>query len=644
MSILFAGLRAALDTLDSERLEAWGQELARRLGGGARVLCAGNGGSAAEAQHLTAELVGRFEDTERPPLSALALHAETSSFTALANDFGYADVFARGVRAHGRPGDVLLCLSTSGRSENLLAAVAAARAGGLLVWALTGAAPNPLHDVCDEAVAVASVDAATVQEVHLVAVHALCRAVDAAHARPPGGVRDETPPLVVVGDLLLDRDWEGTVERVAPDAPVPVVRDPVAADRPGGAGLAALLAAGAGQRVVLVCGVGRGEAGRRARGLLAAAGVEVVDLGLAGPTPEKIRVKAGGQVLVRLDRGDEAAALGDCPPAASDALARARAVLVADYGRGVAAQPALRAALSALPAEVPIVWDPHPAGPEPVPGVLVVCPNRSEARGLVGDEPGEGPAATTRRARRLLERWGAVNVCVTLGAEGALLVSADGGPPLALPVARAERGDPCGAGDAFAAALAVALAEGALPSEAARRAVVAAAAWVAHGGREREPGPATTAAGDAREVIARVRRAGGTVVATGGCFDLLHAGHVAVLEQARRLGGCLVVCLNSDASVARLKGPERPLVGEEDRAEVLRCLGCVDAVVVFAEDTPEEILAELRPDLWVKGGDYRVQDLPEAGLLESWGGQAVVLPFVPGRSTSEIIAEARARA
>jgi D-beta-D-heptose 7-phosphate kinase/D-beta-D-heptose 1-phosphate adenosyltransferase len=130
------------------------------------------------------------------------------------------------------------------------------------------------------------------------------------------------------------------------------------------------------------------------------------------------------------------------------------------------------------------------------------------------------------------------------------------------------------------------------------------------------------------------------VVATGGCFDLLHPGHVRTLQAARALGDCLVVCLNSDDSVRRLKGPRRPVVAQDDRAAVLLALGCVDAVEIFDEDTPSAVLARLRPDLWVKGGDYAVRDLPEAAVLASWGGRALVLPFLEGRSTTRLIEEA----
>jgi type III pantothenate kinase len=174
-----AALHASLERLEpsAERIEAWGEQLCEMLCGGHRLLVVGNGGSAAEAQHLTAELVGRYE-RERDPLSAICLHADTSSLTAIGNDYGAEQVFARQVRAHGRPGDVLLALSTSGRSPNVLAAVEAARGIGLSTWALTGQEPNPLAHAADEAVCVPAANASTVQELHLVAVHLLCDAVD----------------------------------------------------------------------------------------------------------------------------------------------------------------------------------------------------------------------------------------------------------------------------------------------------------------------------------------------------------------------------------------------------------------------------------------------------------------------------------
>jgi phosphoheptose isomerase len=178
------GLTDTLATLRARCgvLARWGTVLADRLAAGQRLLAAGNGGSAAEAQHLTAELVGRF-DTERRPYAAIALHADTSSLTAIGNDYGYDQVFARQVTAHARAQDVLVLLSTSGRSSNLLCAAAAGRAAGATVWALTGAGPNPLAAAADDAVCLPG-DPASVQEAHLVAIHALCAAFEAARQRP----------------------------------------------------------------------------------------------------------------------------------------------------------------------------------------------------------------------------------------------------------------------------------------------------------------------------------------------------------------------------------------------------------------------------------------------------------------------------
>jgi D-sedoheptulose 7-phosphate isomerase len=179
-----AALAEPLAALEGEvdRLERWGRHLAGILVRGGRLLAAGNGGSAAQAQHLTGELVGRYL-TERRPLSAFALHADTSTLTAIGNDYGAEEAFARQVRAHGRPGDVLLVLSTSGRSENVLAALEAASAAGLTTWALTGPAPNPAHEAADDALAVDSPNLPTIQEIHQIAIHLLCGAVDAELGR-----------------------------------------------------------------------------------------------------------------------------------------------------------------------------------------------------------------------------------------------------------------------------------------------------------------------------------------------------------------------------------------------------------------------------------------------------------------------------
>ncbi len=505
--------------------------------------------------------------------------------------------------------------------------------------------------------------------------------------------------LVIVGDTLLDRDVDGSVTRIAPDAPAPVLDEENVHERPGGAGLAALLAARHGQPVTLVTALAADAAGARLSELLTAAGITVYALPLPGRTPEKIRMRAGGQVLLRLDRGGPPQPPGDAPAAVLEVLREATAILVSDYGRGVAGHPALRAALTE--AKAPVVWDPHPNGPSPVPGVRLVTPNESEARRLAGDAGhGSGLSTAQRTGHTLRQRWKAGAVVVTRGSSGAVLCQ--GGPsPLVVPVPAASGGDTCGAGDAFAVAAAVALAGGALVSEAVEAAVHEASAYVAGlhdmyeiSGRREEwdraaplgqarprpdggsaggrldggyggvrPGGGFTGerpgggnagggdgdgyagSGDAGRLAAAVRARGGTVVATGGCFDLLHTGHLATLRAARSLGDCLVVLLNSDDSVRRLKGADRPLTGQDDRARLLAALDCVDAVVIFGEPTPEPVLTWLRPDIWVKGGDYADggPDLPESAVVERWGGQTVIVPYLDGRSTTRTIAEARGR-
>ncbi|MFC9909729.1 D-glycero-beta-D-manno-heptose 1-phosphate adenylyltransferase [Streptomyces sp. NPDC127197] len=443
-------------------------------------------------------------------------------------------------------------------------------------------------------------------------------------------------PLVVVGDVLLDEDIEGVATRLSPDAPAPVVD--VARDRrhPGGAGLAAALAARGGREVVLVTALGDDSASEAVRRELSGR-VRLVEIPLTGSLPVKTRVLAGGRPLVRIDRGGGTP--GEPDGAVREALAQAHAVLVADYGRHTAS--AVREHLAAAVPRTPLVWDPHPKGDAPVPGARLVTPNAAEARSLCPDE-GDSLRAHAERGARLADRWQAAGVAVTLGERGVLLARPGGGTPMLIPAPYRAVGDPCGAGDCFAASTAGALADGALPEEALQRAVAEAAAFVAEGGAGNpalwRTAPASDAAGapgtDAFALAEQVRARGGTVVATGGCFDLLHAGHVGLLDSARGIGDCLVVCLNSDASVARLKGPGRPLNPVADRVRVLEALGSVDAVAVFDEDTPEELLTRLRPDVWVKGGDYCVQDLPEAEVLRAWGGQAVVLPYLDGRSTT----------
>lgn len=450
-------------------------------------------------------------------------------------------------------------------------------------------------------------------------------------------------PLLVVGDALLDVDVMGRADRLAPDAPVPVVEPGTVRRRPGGAALAAVLAATDGPVVLAGCW-GEDRAGAVLVGRLAEAGVTCVRLGAADTTPIRTRVRVGDSTVVRLDRAGVAAPVD---PAGAERLAQlvdgAAAVLVADYGCGLAADPRVRAVLAS--AGGPVVWDPHPRGPDPVPGTWLATPNHVEAaRGRAAAPTGSARTqlvvAAAADARRLRSAWSCRTVAVTTGPHGAVVVTGPG-PALVVAAEPVAGSDTCGAGDRFAGTAARALGQGALPAEAVEAAVAAAGRFVAGGGAGSggiRAGTASVArAGNAQRRAARA--SGGTVVAAGGCFDLLHSGHLAVLEQARRLGDHLVVCLNSDRSVRELKGPGRPLVPEVDRRRLLEAVRWVDEVVSFDEATPVEALRRLRPSLFVKGGDYAGGPLPEAEVLAEWGGEVVVVPYVSGRSTSRLVEE-----
>lgn len=445
--------------------------------------------------------------------------------------------------------------------------------------------------------------------------------------------------VVVVGDCLLDVDVTGVAARLSPDAPVPVVDITGTVDRGGGAGLVATMLARDGVEVTLVTALGADDAAARIRDVLP--GVRVVASALDGPTPVKTRVRADGHAIARLDQGGGAPVsivVGDAELAA---LETAEVIVASDYGRGMLAHRRVREVLARRARMIPVVWDPHARGAEPVPGVALATPNLAEAAALSGAPVG-GLGSTMDAAALLRTRWRAAAVAVTLGGDGAVL-SAGAELPVIVPTEHVDAADPCGAGDRLAASAAVALAGGDDVRDALRRGVADAGAFLRSGGvasLQRPPGP-TPLPGHAAGAIAvatSTRAAGGTVVATGGCFDLLHAGHVRTLQAARGLGDCLIVCLNSDDSVRRLKGPTRPIISEADRVDLLLALECVDAVLVFDEDTPSEAIRRLTPDLWVKGGDYRANDLPEAAVLTETGGRVVTVPHHPARSTSALAA------
>ncbi|PKI93133.1 D-glycero-beta-D-manno-heptose 1-phosphate adenylyltransferase [Actinomycetales bacterium SN12] len=458
--------------------------------------------------------------------------------------------------------------------------------------------------------------------------------------------------ITVVGDTLLDEDLVGSSSRLCPDAPVPVVDVTARSRRAGGAGLVATMLAADGHEVELVTVLSDDDAAGSLRECLQS--VRVVAGPSGAPTPVKTRLRCNGEPFGRLDEGCDPAPV---PRATDDMLAavsEAEVLIVADYGRGLLAGRSLRKALERRAADVPLIWDPHPRGTPPVPAAWLVTPNADEASAAAG-LPEQSDAADIAGALRA--RWGSRAVVVTLGEAGAVLQEGTA-PPLRVGVDSVAGADPCGAGDRFAATAAVVLARTGDVALAVQEAASAAGAYLAAGGvgalaspppaparpeeRDARSGAAddvpASAFGDARELISAVRARGGTVVATGGCFDLLHAGHVRTLQAARDLGDCLIVCVNSDDSVRRLKGSARPLIGEHDRAELLGALGCVDAVIVFEEDSPEDVIGRIRPDVWVKGGDYSAAALPETKLVQSWGGRTVTLPFHLGRSTTALAA------
>jgi rfaE bifunctional protein nucleotidyltransferase chain/domain/rfaE bifunctional protein kinase chain/domain len=448
--------------------------------------------------------------------------------------------------------------------------------------------------------------------------------------------------IVVVGDVLLDVDLDGTATRLCPDAPVPVVDVAHVRGRAGGAGLVARMLAGDGHQVCLVTALGNDDPGRRLRGELA--GISVVAGPSGAPTPVKTRLRADGHPVARFDEGCKVLPAPDVTPEMLEAMEGAGALIVADYGRRLTSQPVLRAMIARLSRSIPVIWDPHPAGASPVPGIAVVTPNLSEAvaaaAAVTDGSPGP-PQGVPEIAETLLRGWKSKAVLVTQGGHGATLVSGSTPVPVHLPAPPTAVADACGAGDRLAGSLAALLMAGGEVEDSCRRAVREAAAFLAAGGvaalpSAPPPPPLPGKGADALAVVRRVRAAGGTVVATGGCFDLLHAGHTRTLAAARGLGDCLIVCLNSDASTRRNKGPSRPIIAQQDRAELLMSLECVDAVLVFDEDTPEKALDLLRPDVWVKGGDYDPALLPETALMESWGGRCLAVPYHPARSTTRL--------
>ena len=483
----------------------------------------------------------------------------------------------------------------------------------------------------------------------------------------PRRLAEERPVITVIGDAILDGWWEGLIERFCREAPAPVVQVQRREYAPGGAANTAMNLAALGARVRFVSLVGEDEAGQRLRDRMADAGVDVSGV-VSHPdmtTTTKFRVSSGGQVMLRLD--DAAAEVPDAglrglAGAIPAAVAGAEAVVLCDYEAGTLDGPVRSALLAALGPEqqrnLLVVDAHHPARWAELRPDLTT-PQAMEAATLLGAEFPGGAARcpfVEAHAEQLLRASGAAAVVVTLDREGTLtLRSGESGnlPPHHRTWARPEaEKQASGAGDTFVAALTLARAAG-LPLTTSVDLAQAAADVVVH-----RPGTSvcsteelarhlggfadTALSADelARQIEAH-RREGQRIVLTNGCFDVLHRGHTRYLNQAKQLGDVLVVALNSDSSVRKLKGPDRPVNHEADRAAVIAALSCVDHVTVFDTPTPIPLIELLEPDVYAKGGDYTPEMLAETEAVERYGGTVTILDYVPEHSTTAVLERIR---
>ena len=464
--------------------------------------------------------------------------------------------------------------------------------------------------------------------------------------------------ILCVGDVMLDRYVYGTVERISPEAPIPILAVVRETAMLGGAGnvvrnLAALKAS-----CCFVSLIGEDPAGREVTHLIAAEPLVEPNL-LPEPgrvTTIKVRYVAGSQQLLRADRETVRPAKphteSELVRRAADDLKHCQAVVLSDYGKGVLSDDVIGQVIAAARAQGrPVVVDPRGSDPKRYAGATVITPNRRELGELAGLRIGT-PEQIRDAARVVMAKGGIEAVLVTLSQDGMALFTARGEEHHLRAEAR-EVYDVSGAGDTVVALLACGLASGLALVDAARLASVAAGIVVGKTGtavvypeelvfalraEDLRFGEAKAASIDqALEKVAGWRRQGFRVGFTNGCFDLLHPGHVSLLAQARSRCDKLIVAINSDASVSRLKGPERPVHSEASRAAVLGSLATVDLVVVFGEDTPLEIIRALKPDLLVKGADYTVDTVVGADVVHSYGGEVYLAELAEGHSTTDVI-------
>jgi len=462
--------------------------------------------------------------------------------------------------------------------------------------------------------------------------------------------------ILVVGDVMLDRYWFGGTARISPEAPVPVVsvdRDDL---RPGGAANVAVNAASLGARVTLLGVVGRDEQAKLLEDLAAGQGV-VADFVVsdACPTITKLRIVSRNQQLIRLDfesspLASEEEDRAELMSRYRQALVTADVVILSDYGKGTLSLAA-EFIEAARHAGKPVLVDPKGSDYSRYAGATMITPNLAEFETVVGRCADENDLV--RRGAALRSKLGLGALLVTRSEHGMTLLQADRAP-VHLPAQAREVFDVTGAGDTVIATVGAALAAGKDIVSACMLGNLAAGIVVGKFGTaavtsaeldralNAADGCAAAVLGE-QELLRQVSRAkagGKRIVFTNGCFDILHVGHLRYLEAAKRLGDVLVVAVNDDDSVARLKGPPRPVNRCEDRMHLLAGIKCVDWVVKFSEDTPERLIRRILPHVLVKGGDYAVEDIVGYDTVQSHGGKVVSLDFYEGYSTTRVIEHA----
>ena len=455
--------------------------------------------------------------------------------------------------------------------------------------------------------------------------------------------------VLVAGDAMLDEYWFGDTGRISPEAPVPVVRTVSTDQRPGGAANVALNLAALGASPLLVAIVGDDERGRRLAALLEARGVQCRFVySSAVSTIHKLRVLARNQQLIRLDSEQSLApAAVALRPVFDEALDQADVVVLSDYAKGT-----LDGVASLIErcrqCGKPVLIDPKGVDFSRYRGATLLTPNQSEFRAVAGAWRDEDEFLAKGEALRAELDLDAL--LVTRGERGMALFPRDRAPSQLAAEAR-EVFDVTGAGDTVIALMAAALAAGLPLEEAAELANLGAGLVVGKLGvatvsraelklalhRRGAGGRGLVTQDELVELVAEAKRRGERIVMTNGCFDILHAGHVAYLEEAKSLGNRLIVAVNDDDSVRRLKGPSRPIVPLADRMAVLAGLAAVDWVVSFSEDTPAALIERVLPDVLVKGGDYRPEEIAGGDAVRRNGGDVRVVSLKPGRSTSALI-------